>query len=74
MKRGFNENEMQGDHIVPWSKGGKTVEENMQMVCAGCNGYKLAQSYDVETAKKRIKKVESMTAEEVANLPERVLS
>lgn len=73
MKRGFNEDEMQGDHIVPWSKGGKTVEENMQMICAGCNGYKLAQSYDVDTAKKRIKKVESMTAEEVAKLSERVL-
>ncbi|MBQ9726839.1 MAG: DUF262 domain-containing protein [Kiritimatiellae bacterium] len=29
--------EMQGDHIVPWSKGGKTVPENLQMLCARCN-------------------------------------
>ena len=23
----------QGDHIIPWSQGGKTVEENCQMLC-----------------------------------------
>lgn len=74
MKRGFAEEEMQGDHIIPWSKGGKTVEENMQMICAGCNGYKLAQSYDVETAKERIKIVEAMTDEDVAKLKERTIS
>lgn len=26
-------NEMEADHIVPWSKGGKTVLENCQMLC-----------------------------------------
>lgn len=25
--------EMHADHIMPWSKGGKTVEENCQMLC-----------------------------------------
>ena len=25
--------EMEGDHIIPWSKGGKTVPENLQMLC-----------------------------------------
>ena len=29
--------EMQADHITPWSKGGKTVAENCQMLCADCN-------------------------------------
>ena len=29
--------EMQADHITPWSKGGKTVPENCQMLCADCN-------------------------------------
>ena len=29
--------EMQGDHIVPWSKGGKTLPDNLQMLCAKCN-------------------------------------
>ena len=33
----FEYEEMQGDHIVPWSKGGKTVPENLQMLCADCN-------------------------------------
>lgn len=28
---------MQADHITPWSKGGKTVAENCQMLCADCN-------------------------------------
>lgn len=74
MKRGFEEGEMQGDHIIPWSKGGKTREDNMQMICKGCNGYKLAQSYDVNTAKERITKVERMTDSEVAKLPERVIN
>lgn len=29
--------DMQGDHIEPWSKGGKTVPENCQMLCIKCN-------------------------------------
>ena len=32
--------EMQGDHIVPWSRGGKTVYENLQMLCRLCNNTK----------------------------------
>ena len=32
--------EMEGDHIVPWSRGGKTVPENLQMLCRRCNGLK----------------------------------
>ena len=29
--------EMEADHIVPWSLGGKTVKENCQMLCRHCN-------------------------------------
>ena len=29
--------EMHADHIQPWSKGGKTVPENCQMLCVQCN-------------------------------------
>ena len=36
----FEYEEMEGDHIVPWSKGGKTVPENLQMLCRRCNGLK----------------------------------
>lgn len=32
--------EMQADHIKPWSLGGKTVKENCQMLCAECNATK----------------------------------
>ena len=32
--------EMQGDHIVPWSKGGRTIEDNLQMLCEKCNNDK----------------------------------
>ena len=32
--------EMQADHITPWSKGGKTNEKNCQMLCANCNRLK----------------------------------
>ena len=36
-KQHFEFEEMEGDHIVPWSKGGKTVPENLQMLCRKCN-------------------------------------
>jgi hypothetical protein len=35
--------EMEGDHITPWSKNGKTVEENCQMLCKEHNRKKSAQ-------------------------------
>ena len=33
----FDINEMEADHIIPWSKGGKTEESNCQMLCMKCN-------------------------------------
>lgn len=36
-KEHFDIKEMQADHITPWSKGGKTVPGNCQMLCADCN-------------------------------------
>ena len=36
----FEIGDMHGDHINPWSKGGKTVAENCQMLCIPCNRYK----------------------------------
>ncbi len=30
-------NEMEADHITPWSKGGRTIAENCQMLCVECN-------------------------------------
>lgn len=29
--------EMEADHITPWSKGGKTDGKNCQMLCKDCN-------------------------------------
>lgn len=42
--REFAYEDMQGDHIVPWSRGGKTVPENCQMLCAECNNRKSARA------------------------------
>ena len=39
-KEHFEFSEMEGDHIIPWSKGGKTVYENLQMLCRMCNNTK----------------------------------
>ena len=36
----FSIDEMQADHITPWSKGGKTSSENCQMLCARDNRLK----------------------------------
>ena len=33
----FDISEMEADHITPWRDGGKTVEENCQMLCRDCN-------------------------------------
>ncbi|MCD8297062.1 MAG: HNH endonuclease, partial [Prevotella sp.] len=33
----FEFGKMQGDHIVPWSKGGTTTADNCQMLCQRCN-------------------------------------
>jgi 5-methylcytosine-specific restriction endonuclease McrA len=34
---------MHGDHIVPWSRGGHTTADNLQMLCRDCNLKKGAQ-------------------------------
>lgn len=39
-KQHFELKEMEGDHIVPWSKGVKTILNNLQMLCKKCNGIK----------------------------------
>ncbi|MDW5299531.1 MAG: DUF262 domain-containing protein [Sedimentibacter sp.] len=36
-KKHFEIDEMQADHITPWSKGGKSIDSNCQMLCADCN-------------------------------------
>ena len=36
-KREWEIVEMEADHITPWSKGGKTISENCQMLCLDCN-------------------------------------
>ena len=36
-KNHFDISEMEGDHITPWVEGGKTIEENCQMLCKNCN-------------------------------------
>ena len=33
----FDISEMEADHITPWRGGGKTIEENCQMLCRDCN-------------------------------------
>lgn len=36
-KKVFALGDMDADHIVPWSKGGKTDAANGQMLCVSCN-------------------------------------
>lgn len=33
----FEIEQMEADHITPWSKNGKTIKENCQMLCRECN-------------------------------------
>lgn len=32
--------DMEGDHIIPWSKGGHTTDNNLKMLCKKCNAAK----------------------------------
>lgn len=41
----FDEKDMHGDHMKPWSKGGATERENLQLLCTECNIKKSA--YDI---------------------------
>ena len=36
-KEHFDLSKMEADHITPWHEGGKTNEENCQMLCKECN-------------------------------------
>jgi hypothetical protein len=36
-KKHFGYEEMEGDHITPWHSGGKTLLDNLQMLCKDCN-------------------------------------
>ena len=35
--KAFEIADMEADHITPWSEGGKTIEQNCQMLCKHCN-------------------------------------
>ena len=35
--KAFEIADMEADHITPWSAGGKTIEQNCQMLCKDCN-------------------------------------
>lgn len=39
----FELDEMEADHITPWSQGGRTTAENCQMLCKKCNREKSAK-------------------------------
>jgi hypothetical protein len=39
-KKHFSISEMEGDHIIPWTRGGKTLPNNIQMLCKHDNASK----------------------------------
>ena len=36
-EKAFEMSAMEADHITPWTEGGKTNEENCQLLCRECN-------------------------------------
>jgi len=41
---GTSDNPLTGDHRTPWSKGGRNVRSNVEVLCRGCNSRKGARS------------------------------
>ena len=41
-RKGFVLSQMHADHITPWSKSGRTIDSNCQLLCADCNRRKSA--------------------------------
>lgn len=39
-KKKYDYEDMEADHVIPWSKGGKTTTDNCQVLCKKCNGMK----------------------------------
>ena len=35
--KAFKIEDMEADHITPWAEGGKTNEDNCQLLCKNCN-------------------------------------
>lgn len=61
-------NDMEADHITPWSAGGFTNDENLQMLCADCNQEKKANEHFGQKYSRN--EVFSLTKEEIAKCPE----
>ena len=59
--------DMEADHIVPWSKGGFTDEDNCQMLCADCNNKKSANEHFGQAYS--VYEVMSMSQEDIDKLP-----
>jgi superfamily II DNA or RNA helicase len=45
---------MHGDHIVPWSRGGRTAVDNLQALCGSCNLRKGSQAQEVAEQRFRV--------------------
>lgn len=36
------------DHIIPWTQGGPSTDDNLCLACASCNGYKQAKTHSID--------------------------
>ncbi|MEZ0070090.1 superfamily II DNA or RNA helicase [Streptacidiphilus sp. MAP12-20] len=54
---------MQGDHVVPWSRGGRTSIENLQAICGSCNLRKGSTPQQVTSARFSVDRIRASTAE-----------
>jgi hypothetical protein len=61
--KSVKDDEIEFDHIIPWSKGGPTEEHNIRLLCSSCNrkrGAKFEDEYLIESFTDHVKEPHSV--------------
>lgn len=70
-KKTISDDEINYDHIIPWSKGGPSTESNLRVLCANCNkkrGNEYETEYLVSNVREAQYSASSLTINQIQDL------